>query len=286
MRVVTTASSLREALSSWRAARQTVAFVPTMGNLHAGHLHLVELTQSLAHRVVVSIYVNPTQFGPNEDFAAYPRTLQSDQAKLEVQAADLLFAPSVEEIYPFGIANAVRVSLPCLSEDLCGASRPGHFDGVTSVVCRLLNIVGPDLVVFGEKDFQQLVILRRMVADLRMPIRVVAAPIWRESDGLAMSSRNSYLTADQRRVAPVLYQSLLKVARAIEAGATDYSGLTGDALRELAAAGFDPEYVEVRRAKDLTPPNGAAQTHLVVLGAARLGKARLIDNLQVMAVAG
>jgi pantoate--beta-alanine ligase len=255
-----------------------------MGNLHDGHVSLVELAQSLAHRVVVSIYVNPTQFGPSEDFASYPRTLQADEAILQAHGTDLLFAPGVEEIYPFGPEGSVQVSLPGLGEDLCGASRPGHFDGVTGVVCRLLNIIAPDLVVFGEKDFQQLVILRRMVADLRMPIRVVAAPICREADGLAMSSRNSYLSDAERDLAPLLYHNLRKVADGIEAGVSDYETLARKARKELAEAGFQPDYVEVRQAGDLAAPNGSGDIDLVVLGAARLGKARLIDNLRVSPV--
>ncbi len=281
MRTVTTASSVREAVAGWRAARQSVAFVPTMGNLHAGHLSLVQLAQELAHRVVVSIYVNPTQFGPHEDFAAYPRTLEADKAKLDGQQADLLFAPTSAEIYPFGIDQAVRLALPGLSDQLCGAARPGHFDGVLSVVCRLLNIVAPDLVVLGEKDFQQLVILRHMVADLRMPVRVVAGPTHREADGLAMSSRNSYLTSSERRAAPGLYHALRGVVAAIETGATDYAALAAAARQELVEAGFQPDYVEIRRARDLVPPNGSGDVDLIVLAAARLGQARLIDNLRV-----
>ena len=282
MRTVHTTASVREAVAGWRAANHVVAFVPTMGNLHAGHLSLVELAQELAHRVVVSVYVNPTQFGPEEDFAAYPRTLPEDEARLQARNTDLLFAPGPEEIYPFGIENAVRVSLPGLSAQLCGATRPGHFDGVTSVVCRLLNIVTPDLVVLGEKDFQQLVILRRMVADLRIPIRVVGGAIYREADGLAMSSRNSYLSDEERHIAPALFRCLRRVADAVEAGATNYGTLTQDALRDLQARGFDPDYVEVRRSVDLGPPDGPDDIDLIVLGAARLGRARLIDNIRVM----
>lgn len=278
-----TASHIRELVEGWRAAHQTVALVPTMGNLHQGHLSLVELAAEEADRTVVSIFVNPTQFGPDEDFAAYPRTLNEDRALLaDAGLVDALFVPDVAEIYPFGADNAVRIVMPALSHELCGASRPGHFDGVASVVCRLLHIVGPDVLVLGRKDYQQLILIERMIADLRMPVHVVAGATQRHEDGLAISSRNRYLTAEERRHAPVLHATLERVMEAIRIGERDYAALQVGAIKALREAGFEPDYVEVRQAQSLAKPNGQHRaSDLVVLGAAWLGKARLIDNISV-----
>ena len=277
---VAAVADVRERVASWRAAHQTVALVPTMGNLHDGHLSLVRLARKVADRVVTSIFVNPTQFGPGEDFERYPRTLDEDRARLAGEGGvDLLFVPSDDEIYPFGTRDAVRVTLPPLAAELCGASRPGHFDGVATVVCRLLNIVAPDVLVLGRKDYQQLVLVRRMVDDLRLPVRVISGATVRDPDGVAMSSRNRYLTPDERAKAPALARALGAAQAALEAGETDLERIERDAMRALEQAGLAPEYVEVRRAADLGKPEpGDAASGLIVLGAARLGRARLIDN--------
>ena len=282
VRTVDTVSGVREAVATWRAAGDSVAFAPTMGNLHAGHLSLAALAATVATRVVMSIFVNPTQFGPSEDFAAYPRTLAADTALVAAAGnVDVLFVPEAKEIYPFGLEHAVRVQLPPLSRELCGASRPGHFDGVASVVCRLLNIVAPDVLLLGQKDYQQFILVQRMIADLRMPVDLRMAATHREADGLAMSSRNRYLDAQQRQQAPALHGALKRVRDEIRAGVADYAGLVASARLELERSGFRPDYVEVRRATDLAKLMGQGDELRVVLGAAWLGRARLIDNLIV-----
>jgi pantoate--beta-alanine ligase len=283
VKIVRTVAEVRQAVGGWRAARDTVAFVPTMGNLHEGHVSLTALAASEAERVVASIFVNPTQFGPSEDFAAYPRTLEDDAARLSAAGnVDLLFVPGDREIYPFGIEQAVRVMLPPLSRELCGASRPGHFDGVASVVCRLLNIVVPDRLVLGQKDYQQAILLERMIVDLHLPVSVRVGATHREPDGLAMSSRNRYLDPMQRAQAPAVHAALAQVRDAVRGGATDYGALVRKARERLTGAGLRPDYVEVRRAADLAPPSGSEKPEeLVVLAAAWLGRARLIDNLRI-----
>jgi len=283
MKVVERPSELRTLVASWRRNGERVAFVPTMGNLHDGHVSLAALAAAECDHVVASIFVNPTQFGPSEDFAAYPRTLADDIARLDAAGTvDLLFAPEVREIYPFGLEHAVRVALPPLSRELDGASRPGHFEGVASVVCRLLNIVTPDVLVLGQKDYQQVTLLRLMIEDLRLPVAVRVGATLREADGLAMSSRNRYLDAGQRRQAPALHAALERVRGAVASGDDDFAALERRAVDELARAGFKPEYVEVRRAADLAKPNASDRAEeLVVLGAAWLGRARLIDNLRI-----
>src|SRR5688572_14410936 len=219
LRVVHTVSDVRAAVAAWRRAGDTIAFAPTMGNLHAGHLSLAALGAKAAGRVVVSIFVNPTQFGPTEDFAAYPRTLAADEALIAAAGTvDLLFVPAAAEIYPFGIEQSVRLQLPPLSRELEGASRPGHFDGVATVVCRLLNIVLPDVLFLGQKDYQQYVLVQRMIADLHLPVELRMAPTYREPDGLAMSSRNRYLDAAERQRAPALYRALERARDQIRAG--------------------------------------------------------------------
>jgi pantoate--beta-alanine ligase len=282
VRVVQTADAVRAAVREWRSAGQRVAFAPTMGNLHAGHMSLAALAAEAAPRVVMSIFVNPTQFGPNEDFAAYPRTLADDEAIIAAAGnVDLLFVPDVAEIYPFGIENAVRFALPPLSRELCGASRPGHFDGVASVVCRLLNIVMPDVLFLGQKDYQQFVLMRHMIADLRLPVELRMGPTVREADGLALSSRNRYLDAAERARAPALHRALARVRDEVRAGARDFARLTREARAELERAGFVPDYVEIRRQEDLAPADPGRDEQRIVLGAARLGRARLIDNVLV-----
>ncbi len=285
METVTALAALRGAVARFRAAGERVALVPTMGNLHRGHLALVARARAEARRVVVTVFVNPTQFGPGEDFAAYPRTPEADAGLLAAAGCDVLFLPPVAEVYPDGEAGATRVEVPDLSTILCGAFRPGHFAGVTSVVARLFHMVGPDVAVFGDKDYQQLTIIRRMVRDLHMPIRIIGLPTVREPDGLALSSRNQYLTPAERGVAPRLAAVLGEVAAALAAGRRDFAALEADAAAALAAAGFRPDYVAIRRAADLGEP-AAGDAGLVVLAAAWLGRARLIDNRVVTAANG
>ncbi len=280
MKTVRTIASLRENLQGWRKFGETIALVPTMGNLHAGHLSLVGVAGKIADRVVVSIFVNPTQFGPTEDFAAYPRTLDSDRRQLTRAKVDILFLPSVAEMYPHGERGGTVVSVPDLSAILCGAFRPGHFDGVASVVTRLFNIVQPDTAVFGQKDYQQVAIIRRLQADLCLPIRIVVAPTARDPDGLALSSRNQYLDADGRVRAPGMHRALVACTTRLRDGEKDFSALEKSGMADLAAAGFRPDYFAIRNAADLSSPT-ATSRQLVVLAAGHLGRARLIDNLLV-----
>ena len=272
-------NALRERVSAWRRDGQAVALVPTMGNLHRGHLGLIDIARSHCDRVVCSIYVNPTQFGPGEDYDQYPRTLEADQEALDRHDVELLFLPSDDFVYPYGEEQATWVEVPGLSDTLCGAARPGHFRGVASVVCRLLNMVQPDCAVFGEKDYQQLVIIRRMVTDLSIPVEIVGGPTGRESDGLAMSSRNRYLSEEERSRAGLLFRELCSVRNAIGADEHDFGELERYAATALDDAGFRTDYVAVRDADTLQPPGEDADS-LIVLGAARLGRARLIDNVR------
>lgn len=280
MQVETTIDGVRRTVAQWRKSGQRLAFVPTMGNLHAGHLALVNRARELADRVAVSIFVNPLQFGPGEDLAAYPRTEEEDARKLEAAGADLLFLPTEQEIYPRGREGVTFVEVPGISDQFCGAGRPGHFRGVATVVTKLFNIVQPDVAVFGRKDYQQLLVIRRLVDDLCIPVQVEGVPTIREQSGLAMSSRNAYLTDDQRREAAGLYRTLDEIARRIGEGERDYATLEALGAARLAQEGFEPEYLNIRRADDLGPPE-ADSRGLVVLAAARLGKARLIDNLLI-----
>jgi pantoate--beta-alanine ligase len=280
MDTVTTIAAVRARVRQWRKNGERIAFVPTMGNLHPGHISLIEAARRSAARFVASIFVNPMQFGPNEDFAHYPRTATKDAHMLSAAGCDLMFMPDAREIYPLGPERATRVEVPELSRILCGEFRPGHFEGVATVVATLFNIVEPDIGVFGEKDFQQLTIIRRMVADLFFAIEIVAAPTVREPDGLAMSSRNQYLTREERKIAPQLYAALQKAVARLCAANVDFASIERAASQELAAAGFQPEYFSIRDARDLSAPT-AGSPDLVVLAAARLGKARLIDNLKI-----
>jgi pantoate--beta-alanine ligase len=274
--------AVRAQVCAWQRAGQRVAFVPTMGNLHAGHFSLVELARRNADRVVASIFVNPTQFGPNEDFARYPRTLTEDAEGLNQAGCDLLFAPSVEALYPLGVAEATRVDVAGLGNILCGAHRAGHFSGVGTVLLRLFHAVPADAVVFGSKDYQQLQIVRRLVRDLLLPIDVIAGVTCREPDGLAMSSRNQYLTPSQRAVAPMLYGMLRETAVSIQMGHPSLSVLaTGK--QKLCDAGFEPDYFELREAGTLAPWRDEFRTG-VLLVAARLGSTRLIDNVEFVLV--
>jgi pantoate--beta-alanine ligase len=279
MDLILYSADLRERLQQWRREGQRIAFVPTMGNLHAGHGSLVKAARARADRVVVSVFVNPLQFGPNEDFAAYPRTPDEDRALLISLQVDLLFLPEVQDIYPRGQETTARVQVPGLEDILCGAFRPGHFMGVATVVTKLLNLVQPDVALFGEKDFQQLMIIRRAATDLCMPVEIVGVPTTREPDGLAMSSRNRYLTAEQRAVAPRIFAALEATRVAIESGRRDYAELERAGLRALQDAGFRPDYFEIRDADTLDVPSPSSK-NLVVLTAARIGRARLIDNVR------
>ena len=280
MIIVEQIAELRAHVKAWRRAGETIAFVPTMGNLHAGHIALVERAQALGTKVVVSVFVNPTQFDRKEDLAAYPRTLEADCAQLAAAATDLLFTPTPALMYPSG-GLASKVEVPVISELLEGASRPGHFTGVSTVVCKLFNLVQPDVAVFGEKDFQQLMLIRQMVRDLDMDIQIVGLPTVRDADGLAKSSRNGYLTPEERAIASGLNQTLWEVVDALHEGRQDYAFLQAQALKALESRGFRPDYVEIRRAIDLQPAK-LTDTELVVLGSAWLGKARLIDNIPLL----
>jgi pantoate--beta-alanine ligase len=271
-------AAVRDRVATWRARGERIAFVPTMGNLHPGHISLIELARRHGDRFVTSIFVNPMQFGPNEDFNHYPRTPERDAGMLQAAGCDLLFVPAVAEIYPLGAERATRVEVPGLSSILCGEFRPGHFEGVATVVAKLFNIVQPDVAVFGEKDYQQLAVIRRMALDLCLPLSIVGAPTLREPDGLAMSSRNQYLTQAERAIASALHAQLCRAAEKVAGGASVPS-VEAEARDTLAAAGFRVDYVSVRRAADLEPP-ADGDPDLVVLVAARLGRARLIDNLR------
>ncbi len=277
---MTTIAAVRERVQGWRREGLRVAFVPTMGNLHAGHVSLIEAARRHGQRFIASIFVNPMQFGPNEDFAHYPRTPQKDERMLAAAGCSLMFMPDVAEIYPNGAERATRIEVPVLSRILDGEFRPGHFEGVSTVVAKLFHIVEPDVAIFGEKDFQQLTVIRHMVADLCMPIEIVGAPTVRDADGLAMSSRNQYLTAAERALAPKIYQALTAAAARVQAGDADFASIERAGFEALARAGFKPEYFSVRQTKDLSPATAVA-ADLVILTAARIGKARLIDNVQV-----
>ncbi|MBM4228143.1 MAG: pantoate--beta-alanine ligase [Gammaproteobacteria bacterium] len=280
METVFSLDDLRRRIQGWRREGARIALVPTMGNLHAGHISLLERARALADHTVVSIFVNPIQFGKGEDYARYPSTLEADQGKLSAAGLDLLFAPNLDQLYPGGIEEDTRVTVPVLSSILCGQYRPGHFSGVATVVSKLFINVQPDVALFGEKDYQQLLVIKRMTRDLLMPVEILGMPIVRESDGLAMSSRNSYLNADERARAPLIHEELRAAADKLVTGKHSLIAIETAAMATLTAAGFRPEYFSVRRAEDLEIPK-AGDRSLQVLAAAWLGEARLIDNLRV-----
>jgi pantoate--beta-alanine ligase len=282
MQTLTRIAELREVVTQWRLARESIAFVPTMGNLHMGHASLMAAAHLHGRRVISSIFVNPMQFGPSEDFSAYPRTPVDDSTLLEQYGVDALFNPSVEEMYPQGSVGSTVVGVPGLTDILCGAHRPGHFEGVATVVVKLFCLVQPDVAIFGEKDFQQLTVIRRVVEDLNMPVRIVGAPTVRADDGLALSSRNRYLSPQERATAPAIYRALDRARRRIEEGDVDYLAIEAEGVAALQSAGIRPDYFEVRTADRLARPAGG-EVALVMLAAGRLGKARLIDNLQCRA---
>jgi pantoate--beta-alanine ligase len=273
MQVIHTVEALRQTLM----AKHAIAFVPTMGNLHTGHLHLAELAKQHGQSVVVSIFVNPLQFGANEDLASYPRTLQADCEKLRAAGVDVVFAPAEHEIYPE--PQTITVNPPPVANELCGTARPGHFAGVATVVLKLFNMVQPQVAVFGKKDFQQLAIIRQLTAQLNLPVEIIAGETMREADGLAMSSRNGYLTAAQRQEAPRLYRTLQLVAEAVTKGGQDFAALEAQTVQYLTQLGWIVDYISIRASRTLAVAT-AEDRELVVLGAARLGKTRLIDNLE------
>jgi pantoate--beta-alanine ligase len=279
MSIFSHAADLRAFLAGPRANGKRIGLVPTLGNLHAGHYSLLGIAREHADIVVATVFVNPTQFGPNEDFARYPRTPDADAQGLAANGCDALFMPPVEEMYPYGPANTVRVSVPGFDDILEGAIRPGHFDGVSTVVAKLFNLVQPDVAVFGRKDYQQLLVIRRMTRDLAYPIEIVGAETLRESNGLAMSSRNQYLSAEQREQAALIHATLIRMREATLAGRETLANIEAEAEAALRTAGFAPDYAAIRRAEDLTRPADDERGGLIALIAARLGPARLIDNL-------
>ncbi len=281
MQVFHHVGSLRDALAAERRAGKRIGFVPTMGNLHEAHLELVKIAQRSCDLVVTSIFVNPLQFGLNEDWDKYPRTLAADSLKLETVNCDYLFCPDEKEIYPNGMAEQTRVIVPTMTDVLCGASRPGHFEGVTTVVTKLFNIVQPDEAVFGIKDFQQLAVIRRMVEDLCIPIKIVAGDIVREADGLAMSSRNGFITANERPRVVQLNLSLMWIKQQIMQGRRDFTALSDTALEQIMAAGFKPDYVSICHSRTLEMAV-QGDKEMTILGAMFTQGARLIDNVSVV----
>lgn len=278
MHTVHTIQAVRDFVKKAKQQGKTVGFVPTMGNLHAGHIHLVHQAKSQCDIVLCSIFVNPTQFAANEDFGSYPRTLEADSQQLQAANCDLLFAPSAQEMYPNGHSQQTVVTVNGLSEQLCGEFRPTHFAGVATVVSKLFNIVQPDSAFFGEKDFQQLAVIRCLSAELAFPINIVGVATQRAEDGLALSSRNGYLSAQERALAPALYQVLTQLRTAILNGQREYTMLCEASVLHLQKMGFDPDYVSVRRSDNLQLANDS-DNDLVILVAAKLGTTRLIDNL-------
>ena len=280
MNLISDIDTLRQQMSSWRKSGERIAFVPTMGNLHNGHLQLVDVAKTRADKVIVSIFVNPMQFGKNEDLASYPRTLEADCAGLKQHGADAVFTPTPEMMYPRGLDVQTFVEVPKLGDLHCGASRAGHFRGVSTIVCKLFNLVQPDVACFGQKDYQQLAIIRQMVTDLSLPIEIVGVPTERASDGLALSSRNGYLTAEQRTTAPALYRTLQWMKQQLHQGVSDLRALEQQAKDQLNAAGFKADYVNISNRQTLVPASDSTAA-LVILAAAYLGTTRLIDNIEV-----
>lgn len=278
MKTLPTIQEIRHALAQERKKGRRIGFVPTLGNLHEGHMALIRAAKAQADCVVASVFVNPMQFAANEDLDAYPRTLEADQEKLIQEGTDYLFAPTAREMYPEGVNT--QIIIPVLSNILCGASRPGHFTGVATICTKLFNIVQPDVSMFGEKDFQQLTIIRHMVEDLCIPVSIVGVQTGRAEDGLALSSRNAYLSPEERQAAPELYRSLRKAREAIQNGERDYYRIEQAAIEQITAAGFKNDYFHVMNRNTLETPTSADQ-ELIILAAAQLGKARLIDNLQL-----
>ena len=281
MKRVYALEELRAIIDEVRQQGSRIAFVPTMGNLHAGHLALVDTAHRHGDYIVASIYINPMQFAAHEDLSTYPRTPEQDCDSLAERGTHLVFMPDDQTMYPHGIAQQTRIDVPGLSDILCGAGRPGHFQGVATVVNRLFNMVQPNVAIFGKKDYQQLLVIRRMAADLAMPVEIIGADTVRDKDGLALSSRNGYLNAEQRKTAPALYQSLLNAKTEIEARSAKFEEIERKSLQYLADRGFVPEYFQICRQADLEPA-GPEDRALVLVTAAKLGSARLIDNLELL----
>lgn len=281
MKTVFDLPGLRREIAEWKRQGLRIAFVPTMGNLHDGHLSLLERAREISDRTVVSIFVNPIQFGRGEDYEKYPSTLDADRQKLEAGGLDLLFTPNLKELYPGGFDVDTRVTVPGLSGILCGQFRPGHFSGVATVVTKLLINVAPDVALFGEKDYQQLLVIQQLTTDLCIPTTIIGMPIVRESDGLAMSSRNGYLSPEQRRIAPIIYRTLQKAADDLMNRRKNIAAVEHDGMQALEQAGLRPEYFSVRRSSDLGEP-APGEGELSILTAAWLGPARLIDNLKLV----
>ncbi len=281
METVFDLAGLHRVISEWKAEGASIAFVPTMGNLHAGHFSLLERARELADKTIVSIFVNPIQFGKGEDYESYPSTLEKDSDGLAKNDLDLLFAPDLSQLYPGGVDTDTRIEVPGLSNILCGRFRPGHFSGVATVVAKLLINTQPDVALFGEKDYQQLLVVRRAVTDLCMPVEIVGMPIVRETDGLAMSSRNAYLNMTERNKAPLIYSTLQLAAQRLRQAPDQIPAIEAEGMKSLESGGFRPEYFSVRRTEDLAEPN-AQDMRLSILTAAWLGTARLIDNVKVL----
>jgi len=287
MEIIKSNDQLRRQLNSWQRDGETIAFVPTMGNLHQGHLKLVDIAVQQADHVVVSIFVNPMQFNQSSDFSSYPRTLEQDIGKLNSVNTDVLYCPDESSIYPEGMENSVKVSVPGLTEMLCGKFRPGHFEGVATVVSKLFNLVQPQVAVFGEKDYQQLLVIKKLVKDLNFPIQIIGVDTEREENGLALSSRNQYLSESEKQTAGQLYKVLMDVVQKVisrcrekSSGANNFFDFEKDAIRQLEQFGFRPEYVEVRNADNLQTAS-TTDNNLRVFAAAWLGQARLIDNVPI-----
>jgi pantoate--beta-alanine ligase len=273
-------AQLRALIRQWHSAGERVAFVPTMGNLHQGHLQLVDTAKQRADRVIVSIFVNPMQFGANEDLDKYPRTLEQDCKGLTEHGTDAVFTPTPQLIYPRGLNVQTYVEVPLLGDYHCGASRAGHFRGVSTIVTKLFNLVQPDIACFGQKDYQQLAIIRQMVSDLSLPVEIIGVPTIRAEDGLALSSRNGYLTAEQRATAPALYRTLQWMKQQLNQGSSDFRALEQQAKEQLNAIGFKADYINISNRQTLVPATDATSP-LVILAAAYLGNTRLIDNIEV-----
>lgn len=280
MKLLTTSAQLREQIAIWRRNGERIAFVPTMGNLHQGHFRLVDVAKQKADRVIVSIFVNPMQFGKNEDLDKYPRTLDADCSGLTNHGADAVFTPTPDMMYPRGLDVQSFVEVPLLGDLHCGASRAGHFRGVSTIVCKLFNLVQPDIACFGMKDYQQVAIVRQMVSDLSLPIEIVGVATERAEDGLALSSRNGYLTKEQRAIAPKLYQVLQQLRNTIIAGNHDYRSLEQQTRLQLNAMGFTSDYINIANQQDLSLACSPEQDK-VILAAVSLGKTRLIDNIEI-----
>jgi pantoate--beta-alanine ligase len=278
METVSSLAQLRQQVKQWRKQGLTIGFVPTMGNLHAGHLSLVDKAKQHADKVIVSIFVNPLQFNDQIDLNAYPRTIEADTVQLTQTACDIVFVPDVATVYPEGMAKQSKITVPEIADRLCGAYRPGHFDGVATVVTKLFNMVMPDVAVFGEKDYQQLLLIKKLVHDLNMPIEIIGAETHREQNGLAMSSRNQYLSATEQTVAAEIVQTLLEIKQQLEQGQGDFTAICEEAKQAIEQKGFEVDYIEICREADLMPAQSEDKA-LRILIAAQLGPARLIDNM-------